>query len=98
MKNTDAILKERIFLTPEELAERWLMSIHTLDGWRSRGIGPRFVRFGKHVRYPLARVEEWELEQEKGSTAEVVGSSMVPSTRGTKRNSAKRQGIASRAK
>lgn len=34
-----------------EAAERLGLSVATLRAWRHRGQGPRFVRFGRAVRY-----------------------------------------------
>lgn len=31
----------------------------TLSDWRSRGIGPAFVKIGRHVRYRPTDVEKW---------------------------------------
>ncbi len=47
-------------LSPEDLADRLGVSIATVYAWNSRGGGPRFMKFGKHVRYKIADVEAWE--------------------------------------
>jgi excisionase family DNA binding protein len=46
-------------LTPEEVADRLKISIRTLQTWRSRGKGPRIVRYGNLVRYRDADLREW---------------------------------------
>jgi predicted DNA-binding transcriptional regulator AlpA len=38
-------------LTETQAAEHLGLSIATLRAWRHRGKGPRFVRFGRAVRY-----------------------------------------------
>ena len=43
-------------LTEQEVAERLRLSVATLRAWRLKGKGPRFVRFGRAVRYPEADV------------------------------------------
>lgn len=48
------------WLTREELAGRWKMPPHTLDQWGSQGRGPRYAKFGRHVRYRLSDVVTWE--------------------------------------
>lgn len=48
------------FFTPAELAERWHLSEQTLANWRTARKGPRFVRLGGAVRYPLAEVLAFE--------------------------------------
>lgn len=51
------------WLTRDEVAERLRLPKSTLEGWVCEGKGPRFAKFGKHVRYRLADVEAWEDEQ-----------------------------------
>lgn len=50
------------YLTTAELASRWggAVTTGTLVNWRSKGRGPAFVKLGNRVRYPLAKVVEWE--------------------------------------
>ena len=50
----------RIFLTTQELADRWRMSPRTLEGWRDKGIGPTFTRIGSRVRYHIDTIERAE--------------------------------------
>ena len=47
-------------LTPEDLAEREGVPVQTVYGWNSKAAGPRFMKIGRHVRYRLADVIEWE--------------------------------------
>ena len=47
-------------LSPEGLADRLGVPLWTVYAWNSRGGGPRFMKFGKHVRYKIADVEAWE--------------------------------------
>lgn len=49
-----------VLLTSDELAERWSCSPRTLANDRSAGVGPAYVKLGKHVRYRLADVEAYE--------------------------------------
>ena len=58
------------FLTQEQLAERWGLSIDTLRDYRSRGGGPVF--FGGHIRgrevkYPIDSVLDYENKTESNS-------------------------------
>ena len=53
-------LNQTIFLTDEQLAERWQCHRKTLIRWRSTGIGPKFVKINNQVRYKLADVEAFE--------------------------------------
>ncbi|MEO1686688.1 MAG: helix-turn-helix domain-containing protein [Pseudomonadota bacterium] len=47
-------------LNQVELAERWDLSPRTLEQWRWRGVGPRYLKIGGRVLYPLAEVEAYE--------------------------------------
>ena len=47
-------------LTQNELADRWSLSPRTLEQWRWRGVGPRFLKLGGRVVYRLVDVEEFE--------------------------------------
>lgn len=60
----------RTHLTSQELAERLRMSPGTLQNWRVRGFGPRYIKFGKRVFYPISIVEEWENSFLKENTAQ----------------------------
>jgi hypothetical protein len=57
------------WLTRLELAGRWKMPPATLAQWASQGRGPRYGTFGRHVRYRLSDVIQWESEQFDGGTA-----------------------------
>lgn len=42
------------------LAQRWLISPRTLEQWRWQGRGPRYLKIGGRVIYPLSEVEAYE--------------------------------------
>jgi predicted DNA-binding transcriptional regulator AlpA len=46
-------------LTEHEVARRLGLSVATLRAWRLKGKGPRFVRFGRAVRYLAVDVEHF---------------------------------------
>lgn len=52
-----------LYLTTEEIAQRFRMTASGVRQWRHEGRGPLGVRFGKHVLYPLPEVEAWEQRQ-----------------------------------
>ncbi len=60
--------RRRPMAAPRELAEFLGIPPHTLDQWRSRGLGPAWHRVGRHVRYRWADIEEWLGEQRRSST------------------------------
>lgn len=51
------------WLSRQELADRYGLPVKTPAGWASKGTGPRYARFGKHVRYRLSDVLAWEMQQ-----------------------------------
>ena len=52
------------FLTPRQLTDRWRGAITTgtLANWRSKGLGPNYVKLGGRVVYQLDQVEAWEAQ------------------------------------
>lgn len=55
-------------LTIEELASRWGMNTGTLGNWRIQGKGPKYVKIGRKILYPINEIETWETQQLKKST------------------------------
>jgi excisionase family DNA binding protein len=51
------------WLSRGELADRLGLPTKTLARWASKGTGPLFARMGRHVRYRLSDVLEWEAAQ-----------------------------------
>jgi excisionase family DNA binding protein len=45
--------------TETQAAEQLGLSVATLRAWRHRGKGPRFVRFGRAVRYLRADLDDF---------------------------------------
>lgn len=56
-------------LNETEVAERLKLSTRTLQGWRLKGKGPSFLKFGRSVRYAESTLETWIAECERGSTS-----------------------------
>lgn len=52
--------------TETELAQRWNISIKTLQRWRSESRGPRYYKLSKAVRYALEDVVAYEDAQRQG--------------------------------
>jgi hypothetical protein len=50
-----------IYFTPEDLAHRWTVTLHTLEQWRWRGRGPHFFKAGRLIRYPRKEIERFEM-------------------------------------
>jgi hypothetical protein len=58
------------YLTPPELSGVLSVPVARLAQWRIAGIGPRFCKAGRLVRYSEAAVTEWLRASERTSTAE----------------------------
>lgn len=56
-----------------ELGERWKLAPKTLDRWRQRGIGPRFLKIGGHIVYRLSDIEAYEDAQVRQTTEKDQG-------------------------
>ncbi len=69
MKNQSSLLDEKA------AARRLCLSHRTLQRWRCRHRGPRFVRLGKAVRYRVGDLNEFvrkgmiQFKEESGQTA-----------------------------
>jgi len=57
-------------LLPEEAADRLRLSKQTLANWRVAGTGPRFIKFGRRVLYPLAELEAFEQRSLRSNTTQ----------------------------
>lgn len=53
-----SIQRDRL-LTECEVADLLNISVRTLQAWRVRGGGPRFIKVGRAVRYRLSDVQDW---------------------------------------
>ena len=47
-------------MTPAELAERQRVPLETVYAWNRKGVGPQYMKIGRHVRYRVADVIAWE--------------------------------------
>jgi len=45
--------------TPREVSELTGVPVGTLGQWRWQGVGPDYIKLGKHVRYSWPAVERW---------------------------------------
>lgn len=49
-----------LFISQNELAQRWKISETTLERWRAQRIGPSFLKLGGQVRYRLMDIMAFE--------------------------------------
>src|SRR5436305_349481 len=60
LKQSFASASENRILTDIEVAERLGVSRFTVRSWRLKGVGPRFLKMGRAVRYRSQDVDEYE--------------------------------------
>jgi hypothetical protein len=58
--NTQA--EAKAYLTLPELAERFRTTVSVVRYWRHQGYGPKGIKVGARVLYPVAEVERFECE------------------------------------
>lgn len=51
---------DKEFIDENTLAERWKLTKKTLRVWRMQGKGPKYIKIGKLIRYPMADILEYE--------------------------------------
>lgn len=49
-------------LTQRELAQRWHKAEHTIERYRSDGVGPQYLKIGGKVLYRVEDIEQFERE------------------------------------
>jgi excisionase family DNA binding protein len=59
-KHSFASNSETRILTDIQVAERLGVSRFTVRSWRLKGVGPRFLKMGRAVRYRAQDVDEYE--------------------------------------
>lgn len=52
-----------VHMSARDLGSRLQVPEQTLAIWRMKGYGPRHFKVGRHVRYRLADIIEWEEAQ-----------------------------------
>lgn len=58
--------KQPEYLSPAQVVARWenAVTTGTLANWRAQKKGPPYRKMGGRVRYPLAKLVEWEAKNE----------------------------------
>jgi excisionase family DNA binding protein len=57
------------WLTRSEVAERLRVPVKTLAQWAHQSKGPRYAVFGRHARYRMSDVIDWETAQFRDGAA-----------------------------
>jgi hypothetical protein len=61
-------LKKAPLLETVQAADELGLSPRTLEGWRRRGEGPRFLKFGRRVKYRPEDIEAYKADRLREST------------------------------
>ena len=67
-KKGDFIMQPDL-ITPEEIAMRWGVTLHTLGQWRWKGGGPLFVKIGRKVFYRQQDIIDFEVQMRRHNTS-----------------------------
>lgn len=70
--NKPESFESKRLMKQEEVAELYGLSTAWLERARWAGNGPRYVKFGRAVRYRLADLDEYVSRRERTSTSEVA--------------------------
>lgn len=65
-------MTQPMHLTINETADRLRLVKGTLANWRVQGKGPRFLKMGKRVLYPLLEIEAFEQRQLRFNTVKGI--------------------------
>lgn len=57
-------------LDTSEVANLLTNKPNTIEGWRIKGMGPRYIKIGRLVRYRIEDVNAWIEAQERTSTSQ----------------------------
>ena len=55
--------EQPVYITQQELAARWKVTVRTFERWRAEHEGPTWYVFGGSIRYWLEDVEAFELSR-----------------------------------
>ena len=66
MKTLDPVVRH---LNQRQLAERWDISLRTLERWRCEGIGPLYLKLQGRVLYRVEDVDKYEARCLHASTS-----------------------------
>jgi len=60
------------FLDTPGLADLFRVTTRTVEGWRTTGFGPPYLKLGRRVLYPLSRSLAWAETRLRTSTSQVA--------------------------
>ncbi len=48
------------YITAHQLGRRWQLAPKTLEKWRCKGVGPKYVKVGSRILYRMADIQDFE--------------------------------------
>jgi predicted DNA-binding transcriptional regulator AlpA len=77
-------------MTPDDLGLKFGKSLAALAQWRYQGLGPRFIKLGRNVRYRVSDVEAWLDQQTVQRTGQPGHPATLPTSSSVSRAMTKR--------
>lgn len=65
-------MEKEIFLTAQDLSDRWKVPLSTLQAWRFNATGPLYTQLNGIIRYTLEEVQKFERSRLRRHTADNV--------------------------
>jgi len=62
------------YLSPDEVAARWRVSVRTLERWRWKKTGPHYHKLGGKISYSLSDLEAYERRRRAETHSSILGS------------------------
>jgi excisionase family DNA binding protein len=59
--------KKRQYMTTKQAAEELGLGTSTLEIWRTKGTGPKWIKVGRAIRYSRGDLEAWVAARRKGT-------------------------------
>ena len=69
-------LDPHLIYLPSEIAAYLRVSVRTLQGWRHRGGGPPFRKYGELVRYQGRAVLDWDASRSRRTTSDAPAAAL----------------------
>ncbi len=77
LSDTSPLVIDDVYLTADEVSERWRLSVQTLANLRSKGEGPPFTKLPSgSIRYKLSDILEAEEDGQYGFTWDALNSAL----------------------
>jgi hypothetical protein len=65
-------MKKILFTTIEAAEYLGGLKVNTMEGWREKGVGPRYLKIGRLVRYRLLDLDSYLDAHLRSSTSQTI--------------------------